>query len=183
MFSSFLTLGVLLAGGMVYAGESPKAGLQVGDRLPGAFSPLNVTGAHAGRKHCLVCEHGLNPAVVVFARDLDAGLLLLIAQLEAAAGKHRGVQLGAFVVFLNAGDGLEKRLQEAAKKLKLQEVVLAIDDPAGPEGYAIDREVAVLVVLYCKHEVKARHAFKKDELTEKNAAKILDDLPKILPAK
>lgn len=178
-----ISISVFLASAFSSAGDPPKTGLHPGDMLPGAFSPLNATGEHAGRKHCLVCEHGLNPVVMVFARDLDAGLLELIARLEAAVDKHRGDKLGAFVVFLSDAEGLEKRLQQAAEKLMLKEVVLAIEEPAGPEGYAIDRDAAVLVVMYNKHQVKVRHAFKKGELTEKNGGKILADLPGILPAK
>ena len=36
------------------AGEALKSGPQPGERIPGAFHPTNVTGAQAGKKHCLV---------------------------------------------------------------------------------------------------------------------------------
>ena len=53
-----LTLGAsltvaLLASGVV-AAESLKSGPQVGDSIPGAFNPLNVTGRSAGKKACQV---------------------------------------------------------------------------------------------------------------------------------
>jgi hypothetical protein len=44
--------GLLLAGG-AWAAEL-KSGLQPGEKLPGPFHPLNITGAKAGQKHCLV---------------------------------------------------------------------------------------------------------------------------------
>jgi hypothetical protein len=31
-----------------------KSGLQPGEKLPGPFHPLNITGAKAGQKYCLV---------------------------------------------------------------------------------------------------------------------------------
>lgn len=34
--------------------EALKSGPQVGKSIPGAFHPTNVTGAQAGKKHCLV---------------------------------------------------------------------------------------------------------------------------------
>ena len=44
--------GLLLAAG---AGAAEiKSGLQPGEKIPGPFHPLNITGAKAGQKHCLV---------------------------------------------------------------------------------------------------------------------------------
>src|SRR5262249_49893965 len=43
---------VLLVGSV--RAESPKSGRQTGDKIPGPFSPLNVTGDDAGQKRCLV---------------------------------------------------------------------------------------------------------------------------------
>jgi hypothetical protein len=42
----------LLAGSVLAA--DVKSGPQAGDRIPGAFNPLNVTGDDAGQKRCLV---------------------------------------------------------------------------------------------------------------------------------
>ena len=47
------TIAVLAAAGAV-AGDSLKSGPPVGKSIPGPFHPLNVTGAKAGEKHCLV---------------------------------------------------------------------------------------------------------------------------------
>lgn len=48
---SFAVVALAVAG--VTAGEALKSGLPVG-KSPGAFNPLNVTGADAGKKRCLV---------------------------------------------------------------------------------------------------------------------------------
>ena len=36
------------------AGDALKSGPPVGKNIPGPFHPLNLTGAKAGEKHCLV---------------------------------------------------------------------------------------------------------------------------------
>jgi hypothetical protein len=36
------------------AGEPLKSGPPVGKNIPGPFHPLNITGASAGKKNCLV---------------------------------------------------------------------------------------------------------------------------------
>lgn len=36
------------------AGDALKSGPQPGTNIPGPFHPTNVTGAQAGKKHCLV---------------------------------------------------------------------------------------------------------------------------------
>lgn len=48
------SLTAMLLLGSVLAADAPKSGPQVGERIPGAFNPLNVTGSDAGQKRCLV---------------------------------------------------------------------------------------------------------------------------------
>src|SRR5262245_47781782 len=96
-----LWCGVLLiAGSAVLAGQNAKSGVQPGDVLPGPFHPYNVTGAHADRPHCLVCEYALRPVAMVFARELpgaDGPLTKLLQGLDAAVGKSGG-ELRSFAV-------------------------------------------------------------------------------------
>jgi hypothetical protein len=44
----------LLAVSGLVAGGALKSGTPVGKKIPGPFHPLNVTGAQAGQKFCLV---------------------------------------------------------------------------------------------------------------------------------
>ena len=44
----------ILATASVVAGDALKSGPPVGKNIPGPFHPLNITGAQAGEKHCLV---------------------------------------------------------------------------------------------------------------------------------
>lgn len=50
--AGFFAVAALAMAGV--AGEGLKSGPQEGKKLPGPFHPLNVTGAQAGNKHCLV---------------------------------------------------------------------------------------------------------------------------------
>ena len=45
---------VALATAGVIAGDALKSGPQEGKNIPGPFHPTNITGAMAGKKHCLV---------------------------------------------------------------------------------------------------------------------------------
>jgi hypothetical protein len=58
MLSHRIVVGMALACallvGSVLAAETLKSGPQTGEKIPGPFSPLNVTGEDAGEKRCLV---------------------------------------------------------------------------------------------------------------------------------
>jgi hypothetical protein len=161
--------------------EAPKSGPQVGELVPGSFLPLNVTGDNAGEKHCQFCENGLNPVAMIFARELSEPLTALLKRIDEATGKNSGSKMGSFVVFLSDDEDLPKRLKEFARKNKLRHTVLTIDNVAGPRRYQIAKDADVTVVLYSSINVKANHAFKKGEMTEKDVDRIIADLPKILP--
>ena len=51
-FAAF-AMAVLAVTGCI-AGDGLKSGPQVGDMIPGAFDPMNVTGKWAGEKYCLI---------------------------------------------------------------------------------------------------------------------------------
>jgi hypothetical protein len=163
------------------AAQAPlKSGLQTGEKIETIFEPLNVNGEHAGEPHCLVCENGLNPVAMIFARDVNEPLVSLIAQLDAQVAKNKKFDMGCFVVFLGDQETLQPKLAEVAKKQQLKHVILAIDPAAGPEGFNVAKEADVTVVLYERHTVAANHAFAKDKLTAKSVDAILADVPKIL---
>lgn len=171
----------LLMVALPVAAQAPlKSGLQAGEKIETIFEPLNVNGEHAGEPHCLVCENGLNPVAMIFAREVSEPLVQMIAQLDAQAAKNSKFDMGCFVVFLGDAETLKPKLAEVAKKQQLKHVILAIDAPAGPEGFNVSKDADVTVVLYERHKVEANHAFAKDKLTEKSVAAVLADLPKIL---
>jgi len=91
--------------------------------------------------------------------------------------------MGSFVVFLNDQPELPKKLEVAAKKHKLNHIVLSTFEPAGPEGFEVSKDAAVTVVLYSEHTVRANHAFRRGELTDKEIEKVLGNVPKIFDKK
>ncbi|HEX5106034.1 MAG TPA: hypothetical protein VFV87_19580, partial [Pirellulaceae bacterium] len=180
---SFSIVFASLVASSLPAAEPLQSGLQVGERLTNIFEPLNVTGPYAGEQHCLVCEMGLSPVAMVFAREVNEPLVKLLAQLDKATEKNRDVELGSFVVFLSEKEGLKEQLENVAKKQGLNHIILSTYDPAGPEGFKVAKDSDVTVVLYRQHLVKANHAIRKGELNEQAVEKIVGDLPKIVGEK
>lgn len=164
--------------------QSPlRSGPQPKDEILYAFRPLNINGEFANEPHCLVCENGLNPVVMIFARDLSESLVKLITQIEAATDTHRKQNLGAFVVFLKDGDAFRKDLEQLAKTKRLRTTILSIEDQSVLKEYKLAKEADVTAVLYNESVVQANHAFQRGGLTDRAIAAILADLPKILPKK
>lgn len=178
IFAAILLSAALIVGG-VQAGGAVKSGPKVGDDVPGAFHPLNVTGEEKGKKACLYCANGANPVAVVFAREASPAVAKLLKQLDAATVKNGAAQMGSFAVFCSVKDGLDKQLEKLAADQKLEKLVLAIDAPAGPEGYGISKDAEVTVLLYTSFQVKANHSFRKGELNDAAIAKIVADVPRI----
>src|SRR6266487_1979763 len=103
---------------LLQAQEGGAGLLKPGDKIPGAFQTLSVTLppttlkpiAQSGRYHCPVCEFGLNPAVLVFAKQPDSpedaaktgSSTGLLKKLDALIGKHPDALAGASAIF---GDG------------------------------------------------------------------------------
>jgi hypothetical protein len=130
---------VLITGFVLFAQDDRvlRSGPKEGDFLPAAFDCYNFNGPHKGRFHSLVCRYGLNPAVVVFAREQadenrDANLNLLLKRLEEATKELQKHEFHAAAIYLSPdaktaavepkdldGDKLAeeaKRLVEEAKR-------------------------------------------------------------------
>jgi hypothetical protein len=120
---------------------------------------------------------------VIFAREVTPGLTSLVKKIDEATVENNHNRMGSFVVMLNDDESLEKQLKELAEKEKLQKIVLTIDNPAGPKAYKISKDADVTVLLYTQGTVKVNHAFRKGEMKDEDAKKIVDDLSKILPKK
>jgi len=179
-FAVALFLGSAAALLPASAADPLKSSLQAGEKITTIFEPLNLTGEHAGEPYCLICENGLAPVAMLFAREINEPLLRLIGKLDEATAQNRLQEMGSFVVFLSEKEGLAEQLAAAAKNRGLKRTVLCTYDPAGPDGFGVSPDADLTVVLYREHEVKANHAFRRGELTDAAAEKILGDLPKIL---
>jgi hypothetical protein len=176
-FSPLLALGVILifcrSG---YPADEPKSGPQPGDFLPGPWRVLNVNGPHDSNPHCLVCEYGLQPVVMVVTRDGSKAMGLL-QKLDDAIARHKRIGLKGFAVVLSkefAKEPNQKEIELSLKKVgsELKNVVLAVDGPTGPDKYNFNKDAEVTVVLYKKLKVEANLAFAKD-LTEKEIGDVL----------
>jgi hypothetical protein len=210
-FTFFLVVGGLLA---QEDGERLQSGPKVGGVLPGPFDAFNINGRiAAGRQHCLVCDYGLHPVVMVFAREpaegKDGSLTSLLAKLDDAVRRHADDQaLGGCAIFLSpdgqnsatnaaehdpkkiadealARDALAKRLEERAEKLN--NVVVAYLPAQGPKEYHLNPKAEVTVLFYIKHKVLANVAFSDGKMQASDVdgiIKLVDDaLAKKKPAK
>jgi hypothetical protein len=175
-------LGVIvLCGSSVLAGENLQSGPLVGKNVPGAFHPLNVTGAYAGKKQCLVSLYGPNPVVMVFAREANDAVTSLIKTIDAETEKNGAKKLASFVVFLSSDVKKQQtEFKALADKEGVKKTILAIDDVAGPKLYKLAKEAEVTVILYEHWKVVSNFAFKKGELDAAAIDKIAGDVPKIL---
>ena len=179
----FAMLAVMAVAGLAVAAEL-KSGPQTGDKLPGAFHPLNVNGESAGKKACLVCKHGDSPVAMVFARSADCPMTAkLIKKLDEAAKANTKAEMGAFAVFLSDDDKISDKLKGMCDKAKVETLTVAVDNPTGPTKYNVSKEADLTVVFYTDRVVKANWSFEKGKLTEKDIETIVKDLSKILPEK
>ena len=176
-----LVLGSALGVAGVFAEGTAKSGPGVGQDVPGPFHPLNVTGESAGQKACLYCSNGGNPVAVVFAREINADVTSLLKKLDEATVKNSKASMGSYAVFCSDKDGLAGKLKALAEQQKIKNLVLSIDNPAGPKAYNIAKEADVTVLLYSDFTVRANHAFKKGELNDKAVERVVADVAKILP--
>jgi hypothetical protein len=169
--------------GVAFAGDV-KSGPQTGDSVPGPFHPLNVNGDSAGKKNCLYCKNGDNPVAVVFARSADCPQTIkLLKKLEELTAKNEKAEMGSYAVYLSDDDKLADKLASVAKKEGLKNLILSVDNPAGPEKYKIAKDADVTVLLYTERKVKANHSFKKGEIKDSDIETIAKDVTKILPTK
>jgi len=160
--SSVLPILVMLATSLIPAGEKKAddksdkktdafvSGPQPGTILPGPFDVFNINGGRAkGRYHCLVCEYGLNPVVLVFTKEpaegKDAALKDLLKKLDEAVDNHAASYLASFVVFLSPDgrssatedkiEDTDKLVEEATRRQALitRLKALAYEDPGTEE--------------------------------------------------
>lgn len=179
MIATVLCLAVVLIV-PVPAGEAIRSGPQVGSSKIPAFNPLNCTGPNQGKRTCLVRLNGANPVAMIFAREVSVPVTRLIKRIDEATERNAKAQMGSFVVFLSDTIG-QDQLKEVAQKERLKRCVLSLHAPDGPKGYNVAKEADVTVVLYTNRHVKANHAFRRGELNDAAIARIIADVPKILP--
>ena len=108
-----LILSWMLTAGALLAGEDGQS-LKPGDPLPGQFQVYMATGPRAGMFHSPVGEYDLNPAVLVFIRDVEdvnGAVMDFLKKLEAAMTSYPQARMGACAIIMN--DGGYRKLLEA----------------------------------------------------------------------
>ncbi len=179
----FAAFALVAVAGLAIGAEL-KSGPQAGDKLPGPFHPLNCTGESAGKKNCLVCQHGDSPVALVFARTADCPQTAkLMKKLDEATAANKAAEMGSFVVFLSDDDKMPEKLKAMAEKAGIKEMTVAVDNPTGPAKYNVDKDADLTVIIYNDRTVKGNWSFKKGEITDANIETICKDLSKILPEK
>jgi hypothetical protein len=190
MVFAFL-VGLRVCCGASAAAEELKSGPQPGESIPGPFHYFNVNGPHANHPHCLVCEFGLRPVVLVFLRespDAKPQFMTLLQKLDEAVGRYKNAELRAGVIVLNDDFTNEQTRKDLLQKLEasakdLKNVVIAVDGAAGPDNYKLSKDAEATVLLYNKHKVLANLAFAKDKFTDKDVETILAAVRKMIGAK
>ena len=91
---------------------------------------------------------------------------------------------GAYIIFLDNSDGLDKQLKAIAEKEGLKRVHLCIGAP--PDDYAVAKDADVTAVIYTfgrrgDQKVKANFALRKGELDEAKTDTIVKALSEVLP--
>jgi RNA polymerase sigma factor (sigma-70 family) len=148
-----------------------------------SFTPLHLTGPQQGKRSSFIEEYGADPIVVVFTRELYAPLVSLMTKLSTAVQVHKNAGLHGAVVFLGEEDWLaDRRLLGMTTDAKLKDTILCLDSEAGPKEYKIGKDAGVAVYFCVNKTVQARFEFAKGKLTETDVTKLLDELPKFLPA-
>jgi len=168
-------------GGVVAAEKSVKSGPQVGEKVPGPFQPLNITGPAAGEKSCLYCRFGASPVAMIFAREATPEVKTLLKKIDSCCTKSD--DMNSCVIFCSDESGMDKKLKSMAQDAGLKKLVVSLDTPTGPDGYNLTKDAAVTVLLYRNREVKANYAFKKGELNDKAVEQVAAETGKLAEAK
>jgi hypothetical protein len=169
----------LLSGGIALAG-SVISGPQVGEKVPGPFKPLNVTGPDAGKASCQYCKNGMRPVAVIFAKAITPEVAQLLKKIDTATAMNKERGLGSYAVVCNDTAGLDRQLLAVAQQMQIQNTILTLYKAGGPETYRLAPDADVTILLYNHLTVKANHAFKNGELTGAAIDAILADLGNIL---
>jgi hypothetical protein len=104
-------------------------------------------------------------------------------RMQAAVGKTPR-PLGAYVLYMNNGSGLDQRLRRLAETEAIQRVALGIGAP--PRDYEVANEADVTVVVYSperrgQQRVTANFALRKGELNDAKIRDIVKAVGAVLP--
>jgi hypothetical protein len=203
--SAFAVLFALLLPSVGF-GQQPPGGPVVPEEapeLPGPFFPFNVTGKKAGNFHCLVTEHHLDPAVLVFVRKKafeegrkpGAVLTDLLKKLDIRVDKNVPVRLAVFVVVLmdekekgnvTTDDDKRDQMEESIKKWvgeqALTHTIFCLDSRSRLKDYGLKDGDDLTFILFRRYKLLARHDWTLEAFTADKAGEILTEVKEKLGA-
>lgn len=199
MYLRAITFSLIALCGFSPLWAQEKAVLKEGADLPGPLRPYNaVNGKHEGQYHCPICDHGLNPGVLVFVKNMDFNnenrwkpLQALLKQLDTFIAETPRARLKAMAIFhdeaikdvVTEDDARRARADELRRqKGDLAHVVLALDSLPNLQKANWDLPPTADIVIVFHNQLKIEKIF--TALTEADVAKVMAEIRgKLAPAK
>ena len=154
--------------------------------------------------HSPVSEFALLPVVAVFIREDEKPDVPLtqkfLAKIDAAITRDTTGMLNSFAIVVSpsargsatsaekdseallkeakARNHLSEQVKELAKDLK--HVVVGYHPPEKLESWGLGDEPGIVVLIYSKLHVHAKHAFAEGKLTEEDMDRVLKDVDKLI---
>jgi hypothetical protein len=155
------------------------SGLPIGQR-PGPYSFLVASGPQRGQLTCYVCETAEKPGVIVFTRSLSEPMAKLVASCdEVITAKPKDSIRGWMTVLGEKTVGAED-LGKWAKEMGLKSMPVGVfDDPIGPPSYKLADDADLTILLFVDRKVVANFAFRKGELDETSAKKVVEEVKRL----
>lgn len=176
--TGWTTVVLLALATQVVAGDGSvlTSGLPVGESVP-AFLVKDITGPSQGKTLCYRCRFGNNPCVAVFARTVNAETSKLIAAVDSVAAEKN---LKSFVVFVADDPApLETQLSKLATEKKIVTPLTTFQGSEGPDGYKLNKDADITVMMWVGGEVKANRAYATGKIDKAALAHVADDAKKI----
>lgn len=150
-----MLISMLLA--FAFLGD-PASGPAVGDKLgdakvKGVFDPI------AGKEINLLDRAKKDPTLIVFVHKLSRPTFRLLKEIDKAAAKQEGLN-ATFVWLTDDVNKTEEFLKFAKNSLSFETpVAISLDGTAGPNGYGLNDQVDVTIILARDAKVTSNFAF------------------------
>ena len=161
--------------------EPLPAPVDPGSRLGHSLSEQFVNGPHAGTRRSLICHLAGRPAVLVYARGTDPGVVELLRRLDAVALCGKDQDMTSACVLLTGQEEDLQTLQALAQRETFGRTVLAATPLQWERPYFgslpnrrnLHKEAAVTVILLRRLRVESSYAFREGELTDHDVDEIV----------
>jgi hypothetical protein len=157
----------LLLGVVVPVLAQISSGPPVGEKLP----PLKVsmaTGADKEKEIEAVAGRAGKPTVYVLIRDWDRPVARFLKRLDDALHAESALGAGVAVWLTDQKDETKNYLPRAQQSLQLQETALGVfpGDRAGPDGWLVNLDARVTVVVAAKGKAAATFGYQSVNETD-----------------